>query len=69
MSVITGRLANALEIMTKRTYLNNPIIINVVKHVIHDGVCYVFRAAHYSQPKGRGIQVKRKLFSSKQWFS
>jgi len=65
MSMITGRLADAWEKIIECMYLNNPVVINVVKHVIHDGVCYVFRATHYGQPKGRGIQVKRKLFSSK----
>jgi hypothetical protein len=69
MSVITGRSAKAWEKITERTYLNNPIVIDVVKHVIHNGVCYVLRAAHYGQSKGGGIQVKGKLFSSKQWFS
>lgn len=69
MSVITERSANAWERITERTYLNDPIVVNIVKHVIHDGVCYILRAAHYGQPKGSGIQVKGKLFGSKQWFS
>lgn len=45
------------------TYLDDPVFVNIVEHLIHNRRDYLFRTAGDGQGDGRGVEIARKNFS------
>ena len=60
---------NKLIIGEARAYLDNPILVDIVEHLIQNGRDNFLRTAGDGESDGGGIEIARESLRSENWFS